>query len=140
MNEDIHKKQAINATIRMLKTLKYTHDPETSTQVYDSLKEVLGRDFMGRVLQGVLTGGGDRILVIHDIPHGKRIHTIKLIREYTGCSLKTAKHFVDNVVFNGIREQIVEQNGDHIPYSLDDLEKFLQDIGVTVTQDIDLTG
>jgi ribosomal protein L7/L12 len=140
MNDDIHKTQAIEAATRFLRTLKYTHSPEVSVDVYDSLKEILGKEFIGCVLQEMIAERYNRIVILHDIPNGVRIQVIKLLREYTGIGLKEAKDIVDDVVFNGRRVPIREQPPETTPFGIDELASRLRAYGAVISQDIDLTG
>jgi ribosomal protein L7/L12 len=139
-HNDCQNHQAIEAATRFLRTLKHTHSPEVSVDVYDSLKEILGKNFMGCVLQEMIAERYNRIVILHDIPNGVRIQVIKLLREYTGIGLKEAKDIVDDVVFNGRRVPIREQPPETTSFGIDELASRLRAYGAVISQDIDLTG
>lgn len=76
-------------------------NPSTAYEMLNHIEQVLGSNFAAHVFGSVLGEGTNPLVVVRLIdmpPSGGRIEAIKLIRKYTGATLKAAKDLTDIVI------------------------------------------
>lgn len=94
--------ELIYSGIGFLRDLSTYYGDERAMQLWESLKDGMGRDVQNAILMTMLRGGYERRAVISmgtaSKDFAKKINAIKALRVATGVGLKDAKDFIESVM------------------------------------------
>lgn len=97
--------EVIYSGIGFLRDLSTYYGDERAMQLWDSLRDGMGRDVQNAILMTMLRGGYERRAVLSmgvaSKEFTKKIEAIKAVRKATGAGLKDAKDLVERVIDTG---------------------------------------